>query len=1006
MKNLWGSIAILCIFVALFFLIRTVQTQQKIKEYAASHPQAAGNLTQFVNPFIGTAPGNTKITNSANRGDTFPGAVYPMGLVQWSPDTTTQLPGNYAYGDSTIKGFSLTHFSGRGCDVYENFPFLPFVGKITQSPGSNASPYYASFSHTNELAQPGYYKVLLTKSQVTVELTATARTGFGQFTYPATNQAVMIIGAGDDIKSSKQFVQSAQIAIQGNNLVTGSSTNVVGCGSNTYTIYFAARFDEPFSNSRTFTGNTISTTKTASGLHAGVLLTFDTTKNQQIHVHVGISFVSIANAQDNITREHASSSFTTIQNAAVSAWNSFLQSILIEGGSQDEKTIFYTALYHVFIHPNIFDDANGEYRGFDNQIHTVSPGHHHYENISGWDQYRSYAGLVALLKPKEMSDIVQSLIDDATQGDGHLPRWEQANADSKGMVGDSADAYIATAYAFGAKDFDTHGALLAMVNGQQKIREGLKGYQTLGYVSSSTAGSASITLEYTLDDFALAQFAQSLGDASSFATFLKRSANWQKLFNTGSKYIQPKDAKGNWTPGFSPTTKTGYVEGDAAQYTWMVPFAISDLFTKMGGNTKAISRLDDFFTTLNEDSTSSHAWMGNEPSFFTPWEYDFAGAAYKTQDVIRRVQLQLYTAQPNGLPGNDDEGAMSSWYVFSAIGLYPEIPGVGGFAIGSPLFTGTSIHLGNGNVLQINAPQAADTNQFIQSFRLNGSAYMNPWIPYDFLKTGATLDISLRGMPNTSWGTQIQLTPTPSPTESVSPPVTPSPTLTPSPTVTNVSDTPNPITTSTPTPTESVSPPVSPPLSPTPGQTTGSISFHFEGIDGKNNVSPHHSQRKITLSFYRQNNFAFVPDFSTTILVTSVNGDQNGTFTNSSFELPFLPPGSYYVLAKSPEGSLREIINNAHALTITAGQRNNFLGDANNTLPTMRMGDITNHNTVDIKDYNALIDCFGNKLNSASCKSHHLSDELLDSFGDLNDDGIVSGIDYNILLRNFGNSGY
>ncbi len=360
--------------------------------------------------------------------------------------------------------------------------------------------------------------------------------------------------------------------------------------------------------------------------------------------------------------------------------------------------------------------------------------------------------LRAILAPSETSDIAQSLVNDAWQGDGHLPRWEQTNVDSHGMNGDGGTLMVAEAYAFGATNFDTASALPAMINGQSRVREGLGDYLNLGYVAASTTGnSADITQEYTNADFAIAQFAHSLGDTVDYATYLHRSGNWQNIFNASSGYIQPRNGDRSWVANFSPTSDNGFQEGDSAQYSWMEPFNLCRLFDLMGGNDTVVGRLDTFFSRLNDGPRSPYAFMGNEPSFEVPWEYDFAGAPSHTQNVVRQIQTQLFKNSPGGLPGNDDGGAISSWYVFSAIGLYPEITGVGGFVIGSPLFTSVTMHLARGHTLQINAPAASDADPYVQGLYLNGHVTTSLWLPWNGVQNGATLDFTL-GSSATNWG--------------------------------------------------------------------------------------------------------------------------------------------------------------------------------------------------------------------------------------------------------------
>lgn len=708
-------------------------------------------LTDYVNPFIGTAPGGGHFGFTGDSGDVFPGATYPAGMMQWSPDTTSNIPGGYSYPDSTIKGFSLTHFSGRGCTVYQDIPFMPYVGSLTVSPAAGSSLYQSTFSHSSEYAHPGYYRVHLDTPNVGVELSVTQHSGIGRFTYPASRAATMLINAGGSINGNSN---GSVTIIPGSSEVTGFDTSTVGCGSNHYTLYFAAQFDRSFTNYGIWNKGAVSPgSTTGEGAHSGAFLTFDTTTNAVVQVNVGISFVSIANAQANLTAEQSGFNFTSVRQHADATWNSRLGSIVVQGGSSAEKTTFYTALYHALIHPNVFSDDNRQYIGFDGKVHTLAPSQHaQYENIAGWDQYRSLFPLLATLFPSEASDIAQSLVNDAQQGDGHLPRWEQANADSHGMNGDDGSVIVAEAYAFGARNFDTAGALAAMLHGQAKIRNDFNDYLKYGYVTANSTGhSVALTQEYTIDDFASAQFARSLGDMHDYSLLSQRANNWQNLFNMETGYMQPRKSDGRWAANFSPTSDSGFQEGSAAQYSWMEQFNLRGLFDKMGGNGAVVSRLDTFFTRLNDGPHSAFAFMGNEPSFEIPWEYDFAGAPSHTQEVVRRIQLSLFKDTPSGLAGNDDGGAMSSWYIFSAIGLYPEITGVGGFVIGSPLFTSVTLHLTGNHTLQIYAPSASDENSYVQSLQLNGYATSSLWLPWTTIQHGATLDFALGNSP-TSWG--------------------------------------------------------------------------------------------------------------------------------------------------------------------------------------------------------------------------------------------------------------
>ena len=757
MRSLYKRKFTLAILPGLLLLGLTISigTHQGLFDFLSVHSDL--DLTSYVNPFIGTEAAQTSLTQgvSFDTGNVFPGASYPHGMVQWSPDTTNAA-GGYRYQQSTIHGFSLTHFSGRGCSAYQDVPFMPILGQVTTSP-VHSRVYDATFSHSQERATPGYYQVRLNNA-ISVALTVTPRSGFEQFTYPSGQVASLLVNVGGSATGNSE--QGTGVQIIGDTQVVGSASSGHFCGqANTYKVYFAAIFDHPF---RAFgTWNEVSVTpgkQVQLGKQAGAYLSFETSSNPVVQVKVGLSFVSIANAQTNMAAENPGWDFESVRQQVRAAWNTRLSAIQLTGGTFAERQIFYTALYHSLMHPNVFSDVNGQYLGFDQQIH-ITQGYTQYENFPGWDMYRSQIDLLALLEPHETSDMVQSLVADAQQGGGGLPRWEVANDNSGGMVGDSMDVIIASSYAFGARNFDTGAAWQAMEmgasiagtrSGHYEVREGLSDYLNLGYVSiqGSPDASASITLEYAIDDFAIAQFARMLGKMDAYQTYLERAHNWRHLFNRSTGYIEPRNADGSFIDHFNPTSTKSFVEGDSSQYTWLVPQDLNGLIVAMGGNAKVVDRLDKFFTQLNGGSTRPYASMGNEPSFEAPWEYDAAGAAYRTQEVVRRIETQLFGAGPAGLPGNDDGGAMSSWYVFAAMGIYPELPGVAGFMLGSPLFPEIKIHMGNGHILQIIGDGAAETTPYVQSLRLNKQEYNRTWVPFAALMNGSTLQFKVGSSPN------------------------------------------------------------------------------------------------------------------------------------------------------------------------------------------------------------------------------------------------------------------
>ncbi|HEV3360269.1 MAG TPA: lectin [Pseudonocardiaceae bacterium] len=724
---------------------------------AAPTPAAVTDPASVVNPFIGTS----------NSADDFPGADAPFGAVQWSPDTPSRPDGGgYEYNDSSITGFSLTHLSGPGCGADGDVPILPTTGGINTGATDG-------FSHSNESANAGYYAVT-TSNGIKSELTATERSGMARFTFPSTTQANLIF----KLNGSQNGDSATSWNIVSNTEVSGSVTSGNFCGAgNSYTMYFDVIFDQPFSangtavaqaapaphNETTVHGQTahpqLTPKAAAAGPNSGYV-TFNTTSNQVVQAKVGISYVSTANAVANRTAENPNWNFSATQTATHNAWNSTLGRIQVSGGTTTQQQIFYTALYHSLLHPNVFSDTNGQYMGFDNKVHTVDSGHSAlYANFSGWDIYRSQAQLTALVAPSVASDIAQSMTDDYAQS-GMLPKWAQNNGESYVMVGDPADEIIADYYAFGAHNFSTSTALTDMVKeavATSNIRPGLNYLNSPGYLASDGAyqccnfyGPVSTQLEYDSADFAISALAGSLGDTTDQTTFRNRAQDWQYTFNSGSGFMQPRNADGAWAGGFDPTSGTNFVEGTSWQYTGMVPFNVAGLASAKGGNGNMISYLNSVLAGFH-GSGGSQSDLGNEPSLYLPWEYDYVGQPYQTQKIVRQVQDQIWTDAPGGLAGNDDLGEMSSWYVFSALGMYPETPGTADLAQGSPMFTQAVVTLPSGNTLTVNAPQAADNAPYVQSETWNGGAWNNASVPSGALTSGGTLTINEGTSANTSW---------------------------------------------------------------------------------------------------------------------------------------------------------------------------------------------------------------------------------------------------------------
>ena len=748
----------------------------------------------LVDPIDGTGTGPV----SPGAVGEFPGADLPFGMIQWSPDTTPNhagAGGGYSYADSRIAGFSLTHLSGTGCASYGDVPILPTTGPIGATPEKET----AAFSHSTEHSAPGQYSVTL-GSQVKTELAVTTRTGISQFTFGRTHQANLLF----KVAGSANPVTDTDVHTVGQNGIAGQVTSGQFCGTGTnYTLYFDATFNRPFAAAGSWNGSTVSPgTTSCQGSACGAYVTFDTSSNQVVVMKVGISFVSIANAADNLKAEDPGWSLANVESSATSRWNSLLGRVRVGGGSAPQLRTFYTALYHSLLFPNVVSDVNGQYMGDDGMLHQSST-QAQYANFSEWDIYRSEIELVSLVAPHQAGDMVQSLVNDAEQG-GWLPKWAIVDGDASQMNGDSADPIIAAAYAFGVRGFDVSAALAAMVKGANQTETGhgleierqyLDQYLAQHYVDAGALDltsinysiGGSVTLEYAIDDFSIAQIALSQGDSSLYQSMMQRAHNWQYLFNPATGYVQSRNADGSFPAGpafqtslLEPGGELGFEEGNAVQYTWAVPQDLSALSSLMGGDTQAVKKLNAFFTVLNAGRDRPFDWAGNEPSLWTPWEYDYFGAPSQTQGVVRKIADDLYSDTPVNEPGNDDLGAISSWYVWAAIGMYPVTPGSADLALASPLFPDISLTLPDAKQLTIRAPAASSSTPYVNSLTITGASptraspscapgatssppkattWDQPWLPSSIISTGGTLTFGLSSQPDPGWASDPALSP-------------------------------------------------------------------------------------------------------------------------------------------------------------------------------------------------------------------------------------------------------
>ncbi len=765
------------------------------------------DFARWVNPLIGT-----------RGGETWPGADTPFGMVQFSPENTrgdstrTVRPGGYGYDNPRIRGFALTHMSGTGCaGAYGDIPFYPHVGEITVSPSDDRTDavYASDFDHANERAEAGYYSVKL-NSGVAVELSASAHTGAGRFTFPAGKPATMLVRTSNSEVGSELAETHIDAATQ---TISGSVRSGNFCGyidpedrRSYYTLYFYAEFDQPFTSSGTWQDAVVKPNSSSSeggtgygdegwppaGKGSGGYVSFKN-NGEAVQVRVGISFVSAANAKANLEAENPQgTTFESVRKSAYEAWSLKLGRIDVTGGTDDQRTTFYTALYHSLLHPNIFSDVNGEYTGMDQQIHHIAGNQKaQYANFSGWDVYRGQLQLVSLVEPLVAGDIAQSLLMQADQNAGVWDRWTHGPGATHVMTGDPAPLSVASIWAFGGRNFDVTSALTSMVRASSNPtyldlsnkgapvmtvgqRPSLDKYLELNYVPAdgNAWGGAGETLEDVSADFAIAQLALRLDEQAIHDQFLARSSYWRNSFNptataTGG-YIQDRNSDGSWRTPFDPSGQNdggaGFAEGTSAQYTWMIPFDPKGLFNLMGGEANAIARLDAFFRNPDGSwaltrSGGAHAEMDNEPSIGAAYLYSFAGVAYKTQETVREVIRTLWKNSPEGIPGQDDLGAMSSWYVWSALGLYPNYPGRAELLLTTPLFPRAVIKRANQIAITIDAPGATAGTTYVKDLSLNGQSWSRTWLPESLVNEGGSLSFTVAERPNISWGAAAEARP-------------------------------------------------------------------------------------------------------------------------------------------------------------------------------------------------------------------------------------------------------
>lgn len=681
----------------------------------------------MVNPLTGTA-----VTGLAS-GYLYPGATYPFGMVQFTPSYFAK-----------CAGFVINQLSGGGCDHMGNFPTFPVRGRLEASPDRIRNFRIAL---SEESGHAGYYEAMV-QDDIKAMLTVTKRTGMAQYVFPEGDETgTVIIGAG----LAATPIQQAAVAITGPGRCEGYATGGSFCGYPTpYKVYFVAEFDTDAVEVGTWKGEDLRYGGSfAEGEDSGVYFTFDLSESRTVRYKIGVSYVSVENARLNLETENPGWDFEGIKNAAEAEWNSVLGKIEVEGTNEDRMEQFYTHLYRSFIHPNICNDVNGEYMGADFKVHKTL--RNQYTSFSNWDTYRTQIQLLSILDPEVASDIVVSHQDFAEQAGGSFPRWVMANIETGIMQGDPTPILIANAFAFGARNYDPQPIFRLMELGARvpgskcqdvETRPGLAQYLEKGYYK------ASAQLEYTSADFAIGQFAvHAAGNEFASWYYFDKARSWRNLYNPETGWLQSRNPDGSWKP-----LTEDFLEATYADYYWMVPYDLAGLIELCGGNEKAEARLDKYFVRL--DAKYNEEWFasGNEPSFHIPWVYNWTGSPYKTQAIVNRIINEQYSSRKDGLPGNDDLGTMGAWYVFACIGLYPEIPGVGGFSVNTPIFESVVLHMKNGDLV---IRGGSEKNIYIHSMKIDGQEYDSTWIDWERLENGAVIEYRTSSRPDKKWGTEV-----------------------------------------------------------------------------------------------------------------------------------------------------------------------------------------------------------------------------------------------------------
>ncbi len=724
-------------------------------------------------------------------GHTFPGATSPFGMVQLSPETNQQpmyIDGlynpevysycsGYQYDDSSIFGFSHTHFSGTGHSDLGDFLIMPTTGPLQLEPGSattNQEGYHSKFSHDHEYAEPGYYRVELDDYSISAELTTSDRVGFHRYTFPRSDSVHIILDLMSNIYNHDGKNVWVFIRVENDSLITGYRQT--HGWARTRKVFFAMKFSKPFHHyghkkydDVAYNGHYKDFEEKENfpemaGRNIRVFFNFNTEQDEKIMIKLALSSVSTNGALKNLQEEIPHWDFDQIKQETQNKWNKELAKVEVETSTEAQKLTFYTALYHTMLGPIIYEDVDGSYRGLDQNIHQ-SDGFTNYTIFSLWDTYRALHPLFNILHPKRNNDMIKSMLAHYDQSvHGMLPVWSHYANENWCMVGYHSVSVVADAIVKGTTDVDLRRVLEACKNTSTvPYYDGLEDYILLGYVPEEASPySVSQTLEYAYDDWCIAQIAKKAGNKQLQDGYMKRSESYLNIYDADIGYMRPKLENGEWRDAFDPldTHGQGFIEGNAWNYGLYVPHNINKMIAMMGGKDKFSEHLDIIFTTeiedkyieKNEDITRDgiigNYVHGNEPGHHMPYLYNWTNHPWKTQSRVRMIMDTMYSSDKDGLCGNDDAGQMSAWYIFSALGFYPVNPGSDEYALGSPLVKNAQVDLGNGKKLIIQTVNQSRDNVFVKKVERNGNIVDGYIIKHGDLMEGGTITFHMQNVPN------------------------------------------------------------------------------------------------------------------------------------------------------------------------------------------------------------------------------------------------------------------